>query len=812
MKQLTTFLLALGLSSVCAMSQNVTVYLKDNTSHKYNAEYLSDIKFRDVTPTPDEVQFKTISLDVYSGGNVTLTMENEGGDVKCVADLYGTNTAVFLEEGTYEVKNDFSPFSVSPQYSSVSIDGEVTKPVSGSVVVEAVDVDAPSGLRKSAGDQYEYSITVNFELEGGKSFKGHYAGKLPTYTPWISAELNRAQYNINPQPKGQFYVKFFDADWKYDIAMIFMAEENATRLPAGTYTLNDFATPGSLLSGSYVEGYSPNFNCKLLDGSKVVVEENNGDYTINMYLNLSDGRYAEFNFTGSISGEPLFTDPELKGDEYSACIAQPFGYGNTTIYLYDTADMADYTKMIALDCYGSSNATYFEPGVYTIGGSEAPYIDSNPGYTFYSTNDGSPVGFKSGTLTVKLEGSVYTLILDAVLSDDERTVVQGWYEGAINEFGPTVNMTLSAASYSTNPRPAGNFYVKFNDADWKCEMAIDFFADRNAKTLPAGTYTYSTDNTPGTFGSTSFVDLFNPNSNNRMTEGSSIDVNIDDFGVYSINMNLKFEDGRTATMNYEGSISGTPVFETAGDEYKTCVAEPFGYGNTTIYLYDTADMADYTKMIALDCYGSSNATYFEPGVYTIGGSEAPYIDSNPGYTFYSTNDGTLVGFKSGTLTVKLNGSVYTLELDAVLNDDASTVVQGWYEGSIKEFGPTVNMTLSSASYSTNPRPAGNFYVKFNDADWKCEMAIDFFADQNAETLPAGTYTYSTANTPGTFGSTSFVDLFNPNSNNRMTEGSSIDVNIDDYGVYSINMNLKFEDGRTATMNYEGSISGTPVFE
>ena len=35
---------------------------------------------------------------------------------------------------------------------------------------------------------------------------------------------------------------------------------------------------------------------------------------------------------------------------------------------------------------------------------------------------------------------------------------------------------MSAASYNTNPQPAGDFYVKFNDADWTCEMALVFTA------------------------------------------------------------------------------------------------------------------------------------------------------------------------------------------------------------------------------------------------------------------------------------------------------------------------------------------------
>ena len=104
--------------------------------------------------------------------------------------------------------------------------------------------------------------------------------------------------------------------------------------------------------------------------------------------------------------------------------------------------------------------------------------------------------------------------------------------------------------------------------------------------------------------------------------------------------------------------------------------------------------------------------------------------------------------------MKLNGVIYTLEFNGVLDDEASTPINAVYEGKIAEFGPELSIELSAASYSTNPRPAGNFYVKFNDTNWTCEMALDMFADSNATTLPAGTYTYSPENPPGTCGSNS----------------------------------------------------------
>lgn len=90
------------------------------------------------------------------------------------------------------------------------------------------------------------------------------------------------------------------------MAMVFCADPDTRELPEGTYTLGDFASPGTLLSASYVNSYGPYFHCTLLEGSKVTVTRNGDTYDITMNLLLSDGRTADFTFSGEISGTPSF--------------------------------------------------------------------------------------------------------------------------------------------------------------------------------------------------------------------------------------------------------------------------------------------------------------------------------------------------------------------------------------------------------------------------------------------------------------------------------------------------------------------------
>lgn len=60
MKHFSTMLLALGLAAFSAAGQNVTVIMKDGTSHKFNADYLSELSFKDVQQGPETVEFKSI--------------------------------------------------------------------------------------------------------------------------------------------------------------------------------------------------------------------------------------------------------------------------------------------------------------------------------------------------------------------------------------------------------------------------------------------------------------------------------------------------------------------------------------------------------------------------------------------------------------------------------------------------------------------------------------------------------------------------------------------------------------------------------
>ncbi len=295
MKHVTATFLFLGLSAFCAVGQNVTVLMKDGSSHKFNADYLSEISFKDVVPETPPVELKTVALDVYSQGNVTATFADESANTQLELDLYGPTDAIWMHTGTYTLAATSDPFTINPTYSKAKINGKDVKFTDATVEVS------------QEGRIYTFDIVL--VLEDETKFHGIYVGELPTYTPWVDVTLVKAEYNENPQPAGDFYVKInsnTSAEPYYEGAIIFTAEGSAKTLPEGVYTLSETRAAGTISTTSYIDQYYPSSSLRLGEGSKITVTKDGENYTMVMELNLSDGRTGNFTYTGAISGTPQF--------------------------------------------------------------------------------------------------------------------------------------------------------------------------------------------------------------------------------------------------------------------------------------------------------------------------------------------------------------------------------------------------------------------------------------------------------------------------------------------------------------------------
>lgn len=272
----------------------------------------------------------------------------------------------------------------------------------------------------------------------------------------------------------------------------------------------------------------------------------------NVVVVMNDGTSHKFN--ADYIQEIRFTDDQQAGEEnivFNSMTYNYYGYGNFW------GEFVSGGKTLDLDMYGPEDAPFLLPGTYTVGASEGNYIDTGDWSSY--TADGVTTLLSAGTVTISDNNGVYTFDIDLLLANGQA--LKAKYEGLIGgAFSSLLKYNIQNANYNGNPNPAGEFYINMSAYNPNIEMALDIFADADATVLPAGKYVYSKDNTPGTFNNKSYVDLWGPYSSNRMKEGSEVNVTVDG-NVYTFDMTLLLEDGRTAYINYTGEIAGTPTFE-----------------------------------------------------------------------------------------------------------------------------------------------------------------------------------------------------------------------------------------------------------
>lgn len=541
MKHKNTLLLALGMAAVGAVAQNVVVVLNDGTSQKFAVDDVKELKFVEMEETPP-VEFTTIDINPWSASGITVTFKDATGNVEMVTDMYGPSGEAWMHAGTYACDASGSAYTFDPDYTTVTLGTE--------------SFDVTGGTIEVSLEGEVYTFEMNLTLKNGEDFRATWSGELPTYTQWVKAELTSASYNTNPQLPGTFYVKFNDApDYNYEMAIIFNGDVSATELPAATYAYSDATTLNSISPASYVSINRPYAEVRLTAGSEIQVVKEGEEYVITMELNLSDGRIGKFNFRGKISGEPVFETPEPDGVKLTEVDETVYGSGNVSITLKND----EYT--VELDMYGSSDAKYMEPGTYVVGADSGFYIGNDQWSSFSQTVDGvtTTKSLKSGTVTVSEKDGEYTFLIDITLEDD--TTFKGWYIGALSAYGSVITRDMTKAEYNDTPRNPGNIYVKFQNDNWDA-VALDFYVDAEATTLPAGTYTYGDRSTEaGTFGWNSYAELNlgYGDASNRLAAGSEVTVEKEDQN-YTVTMHLILESGRVLNATYTGEIDGTPVF------------------------------------------------------------------------------------------------------------------------------------------------------------------------------------------------------------------------------------------------------------
>ena len=665
------------LASACAtgvVAQNVVVTTSDGTAHKFAAERVKDITFTKIdNPDTDVTVFNSIDATCYSSGAVEATFSSEATTKQVTLWIVGPSMGKYLYDGSYTVSSEYGAMTIDSDASYSFIKDGSTKQ------------GLQSGTMNVSIDGKTYTITFDLVAADGTTLKGQYQGAMPgligrDVTLPTCEEPKVKTNDLDGRVDGEYYIKMNDSSWKYEMAMDFYAAAGTTALPAGTYTYSsDSKVAGTFGPNSFLDLYSPSSSSRFVDGSTATISYDD-DNNINMVLNLvtDGGRKIDMTYNGAITFPP-FDAPAITLATGAA--TSTWSSGKNATLEFATADNA--TKVV-MDVYGVS-APYLETGTYNFTTDNTDMtIDLSDSWSYVQTGD-TKTGFKSGTMTVSASGIEYTIVIDAVLSTGNTFKAE--YVGSMGKYGKDLSLTPAQPELgSITDQVAGEYYLKMHDTNWSdFEMAIDFFADASTKRLPAGTYTFSNDKTPGTFSRVGYISLYSPSDTGYYAEGSTVTVLYEGDNLV-LDCVLKLENGRTVYLNYAGPHD-FPAEETTKE------------------------------------------------TITLATASTPTIKDN------------------------------------------------------------------------NGRVNGEFYVKMNDASWNYEMAIDFFADSSATSLPAGTYTYSTTSEAGTFGSKSYVDLWTPSLGScKFAEGSTATVAYDgDNIVLSLNLIIDGKD-YIVKMDYTGPIT------
>ncbi len=332
-------------------------------------------------------------------------------------------------------------------------------------------------------------------------------------------------------------------------------------LHEGVYTVSSESGEMIIDADKYYSYVTENGTNTTLQSGTMTVSVTGKTYNIYFDLMLSDGNELKGQYQGAMPGlvgknvtlNPCVT-PKVTTTDINGYVPGEY---------YFNMNDASWNYEMAIDFYADANTKKLPAGTYSLSADKTPGTFNTRSYlSLYSPS----VDYKfaeGSTVTVAYEEDSKIILTLNLITEDGRQIDME-YSGEIT-FPEVVAQkeTVALATSSTpkvidnNGRVDGEFYTKFNDASWNYEMAIDFFANSSETKLPAGTYTYSADNTPGTFGSKSYIDMWSPNlgSSCRFAEGSTVKVSYDgDNVVMDFNLLLVDKD-YILTMKYEGSIT-----------------------------------------------------------------------------------------------------------------------------------------------------------------------------------------------------------------------------------------------------------------
>lgn len=445
----------------------------------------------------------------------------------------------------------------------------------------------------------------------------------------------------------------------------------------------------------------------------------------------------------------------------------------------------------AFDLYMADPSVILADGTYTFGATEGNRIDiSDSQRTYFSPDGTAKQAFKSGTMTISHNSeAVYTISFEAVLADGSG--VRGSYEGKLNKMSPIVDVKLTTIKQvDTRDPKSGEFYLRLSGVNY--EAVFDLFCEAGATAVADGTYTLAETNAAMTFSSKTGIDIYNPHAQLKIT--SPIEVKTE-AGVTT--MTTTVVDGEiTYNITAEGAIEYLAPKTPEGVKYNSLDVTP--YGQTEVILeFKTSDQ----PTVKVDIYFKEDQNFLPDGVYNLGTDGDRYIYNIPSNKTYCNIAGKLI--KSGSMNVVRKGEEYTISFDFTYGDDNENL-QGYYQGTLNNFGPVKNVVATNMVASDNDDlKDGEFYLKFNDAAWSVDGIFDLFCAPGSTTIPDGTYTLGADNSPMTYSAKSQIHSYTFNQDFKIVEPIVVAT---ENGERTITTKVTTDLGVIFNITYKGAIT------
>lgn len=262
--------------------------------------------------------------------------------------------------------------------------------------------------------------------------------------------------------------------------------------------------------------------------------------------------------------------------------------------------------------------------------------------------------------------------------------------------------------------------------------------------------------------------------------------------------------------NKSGAVSTTATFTTTERPFTSASGSRYNSGNSDLVLKAAGDIE-----LGFDLYYPSYK-FLPEGTYSIlsekptSGDAICYAlqDANKRYTYASVK-GEKHAMTSGTLTVTVDLAAKTHKIVVDVTLDDGSKLTGVWNGAVEGYNVYDEMTVDMSAckrLSNDSYVAGECYLKFNNAEWSSEMALDFIGNSTDTTLQPGTYTVADTGAAGTLTQKSNIDIYYPLTAEGGYFASGQAVVEVSGNTYTITYDLTTKAGQRFVGKYSGEVT------